>query len=121
MEKFSYMGYLKDMTDIQRIAWFNECYKRKKEANAGYNFSYFNQQKWDELEAKGYEMYLFKDSWKNNKEATASVLEAKKVVKELREKGNYSRIICGYIQTKQRKKYYTVIFKIKKNVRKHNS
>ena len=28
MEKFSYMGYLKDMTDIQKIAWFNECYKR---------------------------------------------------------------------------------------------
>ena len=92
-----------------------------KEANLGYNFPYFNQKKWNELEAKGYEMYLFKDNWNHNIEGTSSVLEAKKVVKELREKGNYSRIICGYIQTKQRNKYYTVIFKIKKNVHKYNS
>ena len=107
------MRHIKNMTDKQRIAWVNECYKRKKEANIGYNFTYFNQEKWDELEKNGYEMYLFKDAWKHNTEATTSVLQAKKVVEELRQNGNYARIICGYIQTRQKEKHYTVIYKSK--------
>jgi hypothetical protein len=107
------MGHIKDMTYEQRTSWIAMCYQRKKEANIGYNFPYFNQEKWNELEKNGYEMYLFKDAWKHNTEGTVSVLEAKKVVEELRQKGNYARIICGYIQTQQREKYYTVIYKTK--------
>lgn len=107
------MGHIQEMTDKQRSEWIALCYNIKKEANIGFNFPYFNQEKWNELEAKGYEMYLFKDAWKNNTEATVSVLEAKKVVEELKGKGNYARIICGYIQTQQKEKHYTVIYKSK--------
>jgi hypothetical protein len=108
------MGHLKDMTHKQRLDWFAMCYQRKKEANKGYNFPYFNQEKWDELEKNGYEMYYFKDAWKNNTEGTTSVDEAKEVVERLRNEGNYARIICGYIQTKQHQKHFTVIYKAKK-------
>ena len=107
------MGHIKEMTDKQRISWIDLCYKRKKEANIGYNFPYFNKEKWEGLEKKGYQMYIFKDAWKNNKEATVSVLEAKDVVEKLRKQGNYARIICGYIKTKQQVKHYTVIYKSK--------
>jgi hypothetical protein len=109
------MGHIKDMTTEQKSNFIAMCYQRKKEANIGYNFTYFNQGKWDELEKNGYKMYLFKDSWKHNTEATTSVLEAKKIVKELRQKKNYARIICGYIQTQQKEKHYTVIYKSKCN------
>jgi hypothetical protein len=107
------MGHIQKMTDKQRMNWYSECYKRKKDANKGSNYVYFNQEKWNKLEANGYEMYLFKDVWKNNTEATSSELEAKDVVEKLRKKGNYARIICGYIQTKQHVKHYTVIYKSK--------
>lgn len=107
------MGYIQEMTDKQRRAWIALCCHRKKEANKGSNYAYFNQKKWDELEIKGYEMYIFKDVWKNNTEATPSELEAKDIVDELREQGNYARIICGYIQTRQHVKHYTVIYKSK--------
>lgn len=107
------MGHIQQMNDKQRSSFIAECYRRKKEANIGYNFQYFNQEKWDELEKQGYEMYIFKDPWENNIEATVSVLEAKEVVNELRKNNNYARIICGYIQTKQKVKHYTVIYKKK--------
>lgn len=107
------MGHIQNMTDKQRSNWIALCYQRKKEANKGSNYTYFNQEKWNELEENGYEMYLFKDVWKNNIEGTTSELEAKDIVQKLRKEGNYARIICGYIQTKQRVKHYTVIYKSK--------
>lgn len=107
------MGYIQEMTDKQRSAWIALCYHRKKEANKGSNYAYFNQEEWDRLEIKGYEMFIFKDAWKNDTEATPSELEAKEIVEKLRKDGNYARIICGYIQTKQHVKHYTVIYKSK--------
>jgi hypothetical protein len=107
------MGHIQDMNDQQRLAWYKLTYQRKKEANIGFNYPYFNQEKWNELERNGYEMYLFTDAFKNKVEGTMSVLEAKEVVEKLRSTNHYARIICGYIQTKQSAKHYTVIFKNK--------
>lgn len=107
------MGHIQDMTDKQRSEFFALCYQRKKEANIGYNFPYFNQEKWDKLEANGYEMWYFKDNFKDSTEGTVCVIEAKKQVEELRNDGYHARIICGYIQTRQRVKHYTVIYKKK--------
>ena len=107
------MAHIKKMNDEQKLAWFKLTYQRKKEANKGFNFPYFNQDTWDELEKKGYQMYLFTDPFKNKVEGTISVLEAKEVVEKLRSTNHYARIICGYIQTKHNIKHYTVIYKNK--------
>ena len=109
------MGHIKDMTPEQKLKWISFQYNQKKEANKGYNFAYFNQDKWDLLEAKGYKLYKFKDSFGYQCESTKSVLEAKKIVEELRTNNNYSRIICGYDKDIQGTKYFTVIYKPKKS------
>lgn len=107
------MGHIQDMTDAQRSKFIAMCYKRKKEANKGYNFPYFNQETWDKLEEDGYEMYDFTDKFKNLTSSTRSVDEAKEIVEKLHSEGNYARIICGYDKDRQRNKYFTVIFKPK--------
>lgn len=106
------MGHIQDMSDKQRSGFIALCYQRKKEANKGYNFSYFNQEKWEELEKKGYQMYDgFNPRWHND--ATDSLTAATEAVDKLRSEGNYARIICGYVQTIQRIKHFSVIFKNK--------
>jgi hypothetical protein len=55
---------------------------------------------WDEQEKKGWLMY--NDFSRGHNDATKSQLEAEEVVKTLRSDGNYARIICGYVQTKQK-------------------
>lgn len=108
------MGHIQDMNDKQRSKFIALIYKRKKEANKGYNFPYFNQVTWNRLEADGYAMHTFVDHFKNNVYATNSVIEAKEVIVKLRSEGNYARIICGYIKDRQANKYFTVIYKPKK-------
>jgi len=103
------------MTNEQRSKWISYQYNAKKQANKGYNFEYFNQKKWDELETNGYEMYKFKDTFEYQCYSTISVIEAKKVVEELRGNNHYARIICGYDKDVQNRKYYTVIYKVKNN------
>jgi hypothetical protein len=66
---------------------------------------------WDEQEKKGWLMY--NDFSRGHNDATKSQLEAEEVVKTLRSDGNYARIICGYVQTKQKVKHFTVIYKLK--------
>jgi len=106
------MGHIQKMTDKQRLDWFAYQYKAKLEAQRGSNYKYFNQEEWDKLEAKGYEMYRFPATrFFSEEDATTSELEAKEVVDKLKSEGNYARIICGYIQTRQRVKHFTVIFK----------
>ena len=107
------MGHIQDMTTEQRSKFITYQYKEKKEANKGYNFQYFNQDKWDLLEKKGYEMFLFLDSFNNKSYSTSSVFSAKKEVEKLRAKNKYARIICGYDKNKQRVKMYSIIYKAK--------
>ena len=107
------MGHIQKMTNEQRSKWISYQYNAKKEANKGYNFEYFNQDKWDILEIKGYQMHKFKDAFGYQCYSTISVMEAKNVVDELRKNKNYARIICGYDKDVQNTKYYTVIFKSK--------
>lgn len=109
------MGHIQKMSNEQKSKFISYQYERKKEANKGYNFEYFNEEKWDILESKGYKMHLFKDSFGYQCHSTKSVLEAKKVVDELRKCDNYARIICGYDKDIQSNKYFTVIYKNKKS------
>jgi hypothetical protein len=45
---------------------------------------------------------MYNDFSRGHNDATKSQLEAEEVVKTLRSDGNYARIICGYVQTKQK-------------------
>jgi hypothetical protein len=76
------------MSAKQRIAFIAEGYQRKKDANKGYNFRIQYEEKWEELETNGYLMYKgFSPRW--HVDATTSLLEAAKIVTELRSEGNY--------------------------------
>lgn len=104
------MGYRKNMTAKQNLELSALQYKRRLEENRGFNFAYLN----DELELKlnesCYNTHKF-GSGINNK-STHSVLEAKKVVEDYRNKGYYARIIC--ISNTLRIKEFTVWYKLRK-------
>ena len=109
------MGHIQNMTPKQKSKWITYQYNAKKEANKGYNFEYFNEKKWELLELNGYKMHIFKNAHGDNCYSTISVIDAKKVVEELKKCNNYARIICGYDKDKQSNKYFTVIYKNKKS------
>ena len=102
------MGHRQDMTPAQRLKWDCDNYKKKLEANKGSNYEYWNN-KHDELLKNGWNLFLI-----TNKHSTSSEDHAKKFVDQLRNEGNYARIICGYDSNKLRIKMYSVIYKGKK-------
>jgi hypothetical protein len=89
-------------------------YLRRLEANRGYNFEYWNDEKHAKLLENGYEVYTFVREKRRDLESTSSVSEAKEVVQQLRKTGNFARIVCGYDQNQQRQKRFTVIYKPKR-------
>jgi len=104
------MGHRQKMTDNQRLKFDLVSYKRKLEANKGFNFQYHNEELEIELKKKGYKWHIFSPFM----DATKSVLFAKEEVKKLRKSGHYARIICGRTQTQQKEKHYSIAYKLKK-------
>jgi len=104
------MGYRQTMTRKQQVEWDSMQYNAKKEANKGHNYPYWNE--WDDnvLMAKGYTWFTFD----NFTDSTQSEYAAIEIVKNLRENGNYARIICGMNQNVQRVKMFSIVFKPKK-------
>jgi hypothetical protein len=95
---------------LNRELFIAEGYQRKKDANKGYNFRITNENG-KNSETNGYLMYKgFSPRW--HVDATTSLLEAAKIVTELRSEGNYAEL-CGYVKTVQRVKHYTIISKNK--------
>ena len=112
------MGHRQDMTPRQRTEWDVNNYRKRLEANKGSNYEYWNS-KHDKLLENGWDVYLWTEKPSRQwgavftKCATSSEEKAKKAVIELRAKGNYARIICGYEPNKLRIKMFSVIFKPK--------
>ena len=100
------------------LEWKAFIYKRMKEENRGRNFQYWNASH-DDMLKNGWEIFLFYPRG-YAKEYTDYLDLAKSAVETLRSKGNFARIVCGYEQCRQRIKYYTVIFKPKKNKSSHD-
>lgn len=91
--------------------WGAYQYERAKEANIGHNYRYWNDKWWKEMENKGWEIYRFN----KDEDFTSVEAYAKQEVQKLRQTGNYSRIVCGYHQTRQHQKFFTVIYKKKQH------
>ena len=93
--------------------WGAYQYEKAKEANRGHNYRYWNDKWWEEMEKKGWKMWAMKDSWGDMVDYTGSEIHAQEQVQILRQLNNSARIICGYHQTVQRHKFFTVIYKKK--------
>jgi hypothetical protein len=112
------MGHRQDMTPNQRFEWDCSNYKKRLEAKKGHNYEYWTS-KHNLLLEKGWSLFLITEKstrqWGKmyKQHSTSSEYLAKKIVDELRESGNYARIICGYEKTIQRTKMYSIIFKPK--------
>lgn len=113
------MGHRQQMTPEQRLKWDIENYKKRLEANKGSNFEYWNE-KHERLLQNGWNLFLITETattqWSQifKRYSTSSVLHAKKFVEQLRNEGNYARIVCGYNKNKQRVKMYSILFKPQK-------
>ena len=109
---------MQEMTPEQRLRFDTDNYRKKLEANKGSNYEYWKD-KHDKLLENGYDLYEFVQkstiqySARFKKFATSSEHHAQKAVEQLRESGNYARIICGYEKNRQRLKMYSVIYKPK--------
>jgi hypothetical protein len=113
------MGHRQHMTDKERLKWDIESYSKRLQANKGRNYEYWDEAKHGKLLLDGYSLYKFTDSstiqWSVRIRITSTSSEnmAKKAVKELRETGNYARIVCGYSKNRQRIKMFSIIYKKK--------
>lgn len=103
------MNHRQKMTDKQRLEFDLLAYKRKKEAQKGFNFQYYSEELEKDLKNKGYKWYVFSPFMTETK----SVLFAKEEVEKLRNSGYYARIICGRTKTPQREKHYSIAYKKK--------
>ena len=112
------MADSQQMTPKQMLKCGIENYKKRLKANKGYNFQYWNERH-ERLLQNGWNLFLIKKSattqWSKifNRYSTASVLHAKMFVEQLRNEGNYARIVCGYNKNKQKIKMYSIIYKSK--------
>ena len=112
------MGHRQDMTPEQRLKWDCDNYKKKLEANKGSNYEYWNT-KHDEILKNGWDLFLITETptrqWSQTfkRHSTSSAHHAKKFVEQLRNEGNYARIVCGYNKNRQRVKMYSIIYKAK--------
>ena len=107
------MGHRQDMTPEQRLKWDCDNYKKRLEANKGSNYEYWNE-KHDKLIENGWEMVNFRDLDQCFEHYTRYENRAKEKVIELRNSGNYARIVC--VTNRLRVRTYSVIFKPKKFV-----
>jgi hypothetical protein len=110
------MGHRQDMTPEQRLKFDIQNYQRKLASNKGSNFEYWND-KHEKMLGNGWELFLIPYKRKGieiyKTYATSSEDHAKDFVEQLRQEGNYARIVCGYEKTRQRIKMYSVIYKHK--------
>lgn len=90
------MGHRQKINDKQRLDWDVMQYKARQQARRGHNYPYWNESKhnnWDIFNTTTSEDEVIK--WK--KELLISYPKVK--------------IVCGYKQTVQRIKHFTVIYK----------
>jgi myosin-crossreactive antigen len=90
------MGHRQKMTDKQRLDWDMMQYRARLEARRGHNYPYWEDNKYA--------------NWQIG-ETTKSELVAKELLAETKRKYHSAKIICGYVQTIQRVKHYTIIYK----------
>jgi hypothetical protein len=88
-------------------------YARLLEEKRGHNFEYWNTRH-EAMIDNDWELHYFK----NGEVFTYSESIAKEVLKEHRSNGQFARIVCGIEKTIQRRKSFSVIFKLKHNVPK---
>lgn len=88
------------------------AYERMKDENRGHNYQYWSEKLDKLLTDKGWALWKF-DFAKIQGMCTPSELEAKEVVKELRGKNYYARIVAGYCQNVQRIKMFSILYKKK--------
>jgi hypothetical protein len=105
------MRHRHNMTAEQKLKWDCDSYKKRLEANKGSNYQYWNN-KHNELLMNGWKLFLISENSK--KHSTSSKYHAIQAVEQLRNEGNYARIVCGYNKNRQRIKMYSVIYKPKK-------
>lgn len=105
------MGHRQDMTQEQRLKWDCDNYRKRLEANKGSNYEYWTE-KHDNMLDSGWDLVSFRDLSQTFEQHTRYETKAKEKVKELREKGNFARIVC--VTNRLRVKTYSVIFKPKK-------
>lgn len=78
------------MSDYGSPAW---KYKRMLEERRGHNYQYVNDDVYMKLEKQGYKYHSFEKENTYSQE-TWSELHALEIVKEYRDTGHYSRIVC---------------------------
>lgn len=106
------MGHLQDMSPQRKREFQAHQYKRMLEERRGNSFEYYNEEKHEKLILdKGWNWYTFR----GNEDYTSSQLEAQEIVTKLRSENNHARIVCGLHKDVQRTKYFSVIYKAKKN------
>lgn len=93
------------------IEWGIYQYEQQKKFMRGHNYRYFNEKWWKKMESKGWKMHQFHSKY--DRDATDIESIAKEWVEQYRNDGCNARIICGYHKTRQRTKFYTVIYKSK--------
>lgn len=112
------MGHRQDMTSKQRLKWDTDNYKKRLEANKGSNYEYWAD-KHEKMLQNGWNLFLITEAttrqWSQTfkRYSTSSKEHAKKFVEDLRNNGNYARIVCGYDKNRQRVKMFSIIFKPK--------
>ena len=106
------MGHRQDMTPEQRLKWDIENYKKKLQANKGSNYEYWNNKHNSMLE-NGWKLLNFRNIDQCFQMHTMYEYHAKKFVEDLRNNGNYARIVCGYHKNRQRIKMFSIIYKPK--------
>lgn len=84
-------------------------YEKMKESRRGHNYAYLTDEIFEDLEKKGYQRYLFKESIQGDETLLETL--AQDVVKKLREEGNYARIFC--VSNSLRVKTFMVYYKKK--------
>lgn len=91
-------------------------YARMLEEKRGHSYQYLTDDKWNELEKKGYKMWDFSEDTSCTKREYAIQSEclAKNIAIMLRQQGNYARVIAGGEQNQQRIKMFSVIYKRRK-------
>ena len=88
-------------------------YRRMLEERRGHNFAYLTNELYDYLTKKGFQRHKFNEIRGHRSISTGSENVAKEIVKQYREDGCFSRIIC--VTNKIRIKEFTVWYKKKLN------
>ena len=95
------------------IGSFSWKYARMLEEKRGHNYQYLSDDRWDELEKKGYKMWDFGGgaSCTKREDVIQSESLANGIAIMLRQQGNYARVIAGRELNQQRIKMFSVIYR----------